>query len=138
MVGIGYSVSFTLATPPASKKNKRIWKRRGRRTFLLPSVKAQRSEFDIATAARTATHGRMPFAPTDTLRIDYAHDIHTDQVRVTVTKVGELPARGKLGTKRDSHGMVETIADALQGVLYTNDSQVDCGSWERVRPTALP
>ena len=44
------------------------------------------------------------------------------------------PKNGKkLGTKRDAHGMVETIADALRGVVYPDDRQVDAGSWERKR-----
>lgn len=75
----------------------------------------------------------MPFDKHDAVRIDYQHDTSTDMVHVRVSKIGELPKKGKRGTKRDSHGMVETIADAMQGVVYPDDRQVDAGSWERVR-----
>lgn len=105
------------------------------------------SERAIASAAQLAVsrdNGRvtMPFDEQDTIRIDYQHDIGTDMVHVRVMKIGTLPERTpsgrvkggkKLGTKRDCHGMLDTIADALQGVIYPDDRQVDAGSWERLR-----
>ena len=75
----------------------------------------------------------MPFDEDDTLQIDLIHDVATDRVTVRVTKIGRLPAKGKKGTKRDVHGMIETVADALQGVLYPDDRAVDVAHQERRR-----
>lgn len=133
MTEVGHVVSFELPVPPASKKNGRRLLQRGRRKFWVPSVKAVQSERSIADAAREACGGAMPFGPNDAVAIYYQHNIATDRVSVRVVKVGTLPTKGKRGTKRDSHGMVETIADGLQGVLYPNDNQVESGAWERVR-----
>lgn len=132
-VPIGYSVTFDLERPVASSKNRRRIFARGGRVVSLPSADAERAFVEIRKAARAAAGGSVPFGPDDALRIDYRHDIGTDRVRVTVTKVGDLPTKGKRGTKRDVHGMLETIADALQGVLYPNDSAVDAGGFERIR-----
>ena len=135
-----------VTTPPASKKNGKRWLKRGRKTFLVPSAKAVASERDLASAARLAISrsgaAAMPFDQEDTIRLDVIHDIDTDMVHVRVSKIGLLPERTpsgrpkngkKLGTKRDTHGMIETIADALQGVVYPNDRQVDAGTWEKQR-----
>lgn len=134
---VGHSITFSVTTPPASKKNGKRWLKRGRKMTLVPSVKAVRSERDLAIAARLAIarigDAVMPFDHEDAIRLDVIHDIGTDMVHVRVSKIGELPAKGKRGTKRDSHGMIETIADALQGVVYPDDRQVDSGSWERQR-----
>lgn len=134
---VGHSITFSVTTPPASKKNGKRWLKRGRKMTLVPSVKAVRSERDLAIAARLAIarigDAVMPFDHEDAIRLDVIHDIGTDMVHVRVSKIGELPAKGKRGTKRDSHGMIETIADALQGVAYPDDRQVDSGSWERQR-----
>lgn len=143
---VGHSITFSVTTPPASKKNGKRWLKRGRKTFLVPSVKAVESERDLASAARLAIArggaATMPFDEDDAIRLDVIHDIDTDIVHVRASKIGLLPERTpsgkpkngkKLGTKRDAHGMVETIADALQGVVYPDDRQVDAGSWERMR-----
>lgn len=134
---IGTQFVFAVTTPPASKKNGRRWLKRGRRKFLMPSDKAIASEAEVAAAASRATGGRMPFDELDAVRLDYSHDILTDLVQITVTKIGVLPAKGTAkcprGTKRDAHGMLETIADALQGIIYPNDNAVDAGSFARVR-----
>lgn len=134
---IGTQFAFAVATPPASKKNGRQWKKFGRRKFLLPSDKAIASEADVADAARRVAGGTMPFDRCDAIRLDYTHDIETDAVQIVVTKIGVLPEKSTRrqlrGTKRDVHGMLETIADALQGVLYPDDDAVDAGSYGRRR-----
>lgn len=145
---VGYTITFTISAPAVvSKKNNYRWLKYGTRMKVTPSAKVIASERVIASAARLAiarNGGRstMPFDGQDTIRIDYQHDIDNDMLHVRVTKIGLLPERTpsgrvkggkKLGTKRDCHGMLETIADALQGVAYPNDNQLDAGSWERLR-----
>lgn len=122
---IGTAVTFTVPHPVASSKNrKRIFARPGKRAIVLPSKQARDDIAEIRALAAAAARG-MQFGPDDALRIDYVHDIGDDSLTVTVTKIGTLPTKGKRGTKRDVHGMLETVADAMQGVLYANDSAVD-------------
>lgn len=122
-VPVGTFVEFELPHPPASKKNGRVWRRRHGKLLLCPSDRAHGDAGMIAAIARAAASG-LEFGSDDALRIDCEHDLGRDTVRVRVTKVGTLPKRGR-GTKRDVHGMFETLADALQGVLYPNDSAID-------------
>jgi Holliday junction resolvase RusA-like endonuclease len=128
---IGTHVEFELPYPPASKKNGRVWRTRRGRKLLCPSDQAHADATMIALTARVAANG-IEFGPDDALRIDYEHVLEGDTVRVRVTKVGTLPARNR-GTKRDVHGMVELLADALQGELIPNDNQVDEIAGRRVR-----
>lgn len=129
---IGTAVAFTIPHAIASKKNRRKWIKRGHRKFLVPSDEATADATEIAMRARVAANG-IEFHELDALSLTYEHVIATDEVRVMVSKVGELPKRGVRGTKRDVHGMLETIADALQGVLYANDSAVDEFGGRRAR-----
>lgn len=128
---IGTFVEFVMPQPIASKKNGRKWIRRGRRKLLVPSDGATADATELALRARVAANG-LQFHPDDALSLTYLHDLATDQVRIRVEKVGELPVK-KRGTGRDVHGMLENIADALQGVLYPNDSAVDRFAGGRVR-----
>lgn len=134
---IGYRIAFTIPRPPASKKNGRRVFRAGKRIRFMPSRQAELDEDLVAEIARQGCGGQMPFDELDALRIDYSHDIATDSVPVTVTKVGTLPAKGKKGqkrgTKRDVISIAETLADALQGVLYPNDNAIDAWAIERKR-----
>lgn len=126
-------VRFTVA-PPASKKNRKRWIKRGGRRFLVPSEDAVASEEEIALKAQAALAriGGTPWGPDAALSIDLYHDLEFDQVHVEVRQVGTIPKKHR-GTRRDCHGMIETVADALQEVLYPDDRQVDAGSWRRLR-----
>lgn len=129
---IGTFVEFVMPQPVASKKNGRKWKKLGHRVRLVPSDTAHADAAEVAMRARVAANG-VEFHPDDSLALTYTHDVHSDALRIRVEKVGELPTKGKRGTKRDVHGMLETIADALQGTLYPNDSAIDVFGGRRVR-----
>jgi len=131
-VPVGTFVEFDLPRPVASSKNRRRIFARGRRVVSLPSAQAEEDFALIREAARAAARG-MQFGPDDALRIEYRHDLEDGVLWVRVTKIGTLPIKGPRGTKRDVHGMLETIADALQGVLYQNDSAIDEFAGGRVR-----
>lgn len=122
---IGTSFTFRVPRPVASSKNRRRVFARGRRVVSLPSEQAVADVGMLRTAAVAVTGGRMPFDSDDALSLTYAHELDFDEVVVTVQKIGLLPARGPRGTRRDVHGMAETIADALQGTLYPDDRQID-------------
>lgn len=135
---IGYRITFTIPRPPASKKNGRRVFRAGKRIRFMPSRQAELDEDLVSEIARQTCGGQMPFDELDALRIDYSHDVNTDEVQVAVEKIGTLPpAKGKgagfRGTKRDVIGIGETIADGLQGVLYPNDNAIDAWAIGRRR-----
>lgn len=134
-VPIGTSFTLRLPRPVASSKNRRRLFARGRRVVSLPSAQAVDDVGMLRTAAFAVTGGRMPFDGDDALSLTYAHELDVDELVVTVRKIGLLPARGPRGTKRDLHGMMETIADALQGALYPDDRQIDVVMAVRVRRT---
>lgn len=128
-------IKFTVA-PVASKKNGRRWLQRGGRQFLVPSTRAVSDEASIRAMAREAMkRAGLGCLPSDaTIGIEIEHDVEADLVHVRVARIGSLPpGRERKGTKRDVHGMVETIADALSGVVYPDDRQVDRVTVERVR-----
>lgn len=131
---IGTAIEFEIERPVASLKNRRrIFRGKGGRGLVsLPSKQAEVDTAMIVRAAQVAAGGRA-FGPDDALRLDFSHHLASGVVRVRVEKIGELAARGARGTGRDCHGMVETIADALQDVLYPDDRQVDAFSGRRVR-----
>lgn len=125
---IGTRVEFTLPRPVASSKNRRRLFARGKRVMSIPSAQAVT---DVAMI-RAARPDVLSFDADDALSLTIEHHLANDSVRVVVEKIGELPARNR-GTKRDAHGMVETIADALQGVLYPDDRNIDATTVRRVR-----
>lgn len=132
---IGTFVEFEVPRPVASSKNRKRIFGRGKRKIVLLSKEATRDVADVRLLARAAARG-LEFHADDALSLTYLHDIHADTLRVRVEKVGELPPSGgrvRRGTKRDVHGMMETIADALQGTIYPNDSAVDVFGGRRVR-----
>jgi hypothetical protein len=122
---------FTLAHKPASKKNSRRWIKRGGRRFLVPSAAAVSAEQSIREAARSALdqYSATTFGD-DPVRLDYCHDDRLGgMVHVLVSREDGEPAN----CRADLHGMLETIADALQGVCYANDRQIVAGSFIRIR-----
>lgn len=130
---IGTRVELFLPRPVASSKNRRRLFARGRRVMSLPSEQAVADVELIRRAAHAAKAG-VYFHPDDLLSLAYWHDVERETMRVVVEKIGEIPPKAKKrGTRRDVHGMVETIADALQGVLYDDDRAIDVARCERVR-----
>lgn len=129
---VGTFIEFDIPRPVASSKNRRRIFARGQRVVSLPSKQAEEDFALIRDAARSKANGLM-FNEDDALSVEYWHDLAGGCLRIRVTKVGTLPSKGPRGTKRDVHGMLETIADALQGVLYPNDSAIDEFRGGRVR-----
>lgn len=82
--------------------------------------------------------GPLPFAPDDMVELHVAHLIADDRMVVRAIRVGQLPdgRKQKRGTQRDIHGTVELIADALQGVWYDDDRQVETARAFRYREDA--
>lgn len=132
-VPIGHAIEFTIPHPVSSSKNRRRLFARGKRVISLPSERAE-GDTSLIRLLALGVSGGVKFGPDDALELAYTHDIESDRLTVRVTKIGTLPTKGKRGTRRDVHGMLETIADALQGVLYPNDSAIDRFGGMRRRP----
>lgn len=131
---VGTTVELRIPRPVASSKNRRRVFARGRRTVSLLSEQATADVALVRHLAAQATGGVMPFDKDDALRLEYDHKLGTDDLVVRVVKVGTLPPPGrKRGTRRDLHGMMDTLADALQGVLYPDDRQIDEAACRRRR-----
>ena len=120
---------------PASTKNSRILVRGRGRPMSLPSKAARRSVEQIRAAViRVVEEGLAAGllearGPTlfgdDEIAVDVTHNVQDDTVSVKVWSIGPKP-KGKTGRKRDLQNLQEGILDTLQGILYSNDSQV---SW---------
>jgi hypothetical protein len=123
---IGHSFRVTVSGKIASKKNSRRWLRRGKRRFLLPSPKSQNSAIALRLAWREA--GGPMFDKGDILSLTCTYSPAADATTIVVAKVGELRV-GEKHPKSDTHGMVEGIADALEGEAYPNDRQIHAGSF---------
>lgn len=107
----------------ASKKNRRRWIRRGRKKFLVPSSEATADESSLHEAAvRSLPAGTIPF-PDDDVELTIVYHARSGKVDIGCRSIGPRP-KGFTGRRRDAHGMIETIADALQDAFYRNDNQV--------------
>lgn len=68
----------------------------------------------------------------DSVEMCIVHDVDADELLVTVTWSGADPVpprRGegykKTGRQRDLQNLQEAVCDALQGILYDDDRQID-------------
>ena len=146
-VGMGPLVQFRLPRPVQSLKNRRQlgWRKVVRPGAVVKKVpvtrKSSEQKADIDMVRRyaqvaLARAGTSCFAPDDMIRIDIGHFVKTDEVVVRLLKIGTLPSgeRGeKRGTKRDVHGLIELVCDALNGVAWHDDSQAESASQVRLR-----
>lgn len=134
----GATLYFSVLNPIASKKNGRRMVKRGHRKILVDGKAATVSSNEIRRAAREAIKAGGPvFDADDLLNITYRHNLRTGEVDVSVRKVGDISSVGNAGLERDVHGMLETLADAMQGIVFPNDKQVDGGMFYRHRPAPL-
>lgn len=111
---------------PASKKNRRRWLRRGTRTYLVPSTEAVADEASIHAIARRAAAAAkhpIPAYPDEEMELRVVYHARSDTIDVTCTPIGPKP-KGFSGRARDLHGMLETLADALQKAIMANDNQI--------------
>lgn len=137
---VGHYVEFEIDRPIASSKNSRRIYSRGKRkgnkkVKSLPSEQCEKDIKALRLAAREAIEwGEMPFDRDDILQLDTEYCPIETRTWVCVTKVGEIPKRGRRYTERDVHSSVETICDALEDVIYPDDRNFVSGSYKRVVP----
>lgn len=119
---------LTLRFPfvPKSAKNRSEIRMHGSRRWISKSKDAERDQREMATIFRgmnLVDHCRTFFG-------DHYVGVHIvvheeDQiVEVEVVDLGPQPTRGRKNTKRDVHGVVESIMDGIEGHVFDNDRQV--------------
>ena len=118
-----------------SKKNaRRVHQSRRHR-----AVKAQEEELFLRAAEAiwgsglTFQRGAGPILfPTVDVELRGVWHAFSDTVDIEVRSTGREPKRGKNnGRGCDAVGMPELVCDALQRVVYANDSQISRLVWER-------
>lgn len=57
------------------------------------------------------------------VRVEVRIDEQAERTEILVHDHGPQPKRGRRGTKRDVHGTLETVMDAMQGVVFDDDRQ---------------
>ena len=150
------SISFRTPTTVSVKNSRRIVRGRGGRPR---SIKTERQRAclarvreDCLAAMRAAGVPGVGEGPDGALTIDAAlwgrdsvemhivHDVDADELLVTVTWSGSDPVpprRGegyrKTGRARDLQNLQEAVCDALQGILYDDDRQIDALHMRRHR-----
>lgn len=141
---VGYPpvLEIRLPRPIASIKNRRVLGTKAairagkvRRVPFSRKSDAQKTDMQMVrnyARIELARRGVTPFGPDDAILLDIRHMIEADELVVRAMRCGTLPTKRR-GTKRDVHGMIETIADALQGVWYDDDRQIDHAVQRRIR-----
>lgn len=114
---------------PRSKKNNKALLRRGRAVRIGWSKQIKRQERAIAIIAASVLGGCEPLFGADDVELLAEHDVQSDTVQVRVRRVGPPRrvggrAAGRTGRRRDVPNLLESICDALNGVVYGDDRQI--------------
>lgn len=130
---------FTIPVPVSSKNRQRVM-RRGRRAWIAKGAQAEAQHTTIkrAALAALAEWGPRPDLTSlfgdDNLEMQIEHDVELDLLHVTVRSLGPRPgSKVKTGRKRDLQNLQDAVCDALQGVVYDNDNQIDLLTMKRTR-----
>lgn len=107
--------------PRSAKNRRRIVNVRGRiRSFV--SREAQSDEHAIRAAVRDAV-GREVWAGSNYVSVSITVDEAACATLIVIRDLGPQPKRGKRNTRRDVHGTIETVMDALTDCAYADDRQ---------------
>lgn len=146
LVGFGPALTFRLPRPVASLKNTRAlgWiERNGKARPTTRKSKLQVDDIDMVKRYASVAIGRSgwkprgpqgrPFDDEDLIRLEVVHVCASDELEVTAIRIGALAENQPKHTKRDVHGMVELVADALTGTWWHDDSRIDMATQRRAR-----
>lgn len=107
MSNLPLSLQFEVLGPPVGKQRARVFQRGGKTRAVTP-LRTRQYE--------AAVRGRAFFAVCKSWPLDRRYKLH-------VAFTGRC----------DVDNVFKSVADALEGVLYANDRQIDKGSHERLR-----
>ena len=106
--------------PNSSKNRKRIVRnRKTGKPFLVTESKVLREMKEIG---ERAAHAGAPYFEDDELAIDVKLDYKRKRTRIEIVSLGPRP-KGRTGRGKDGDNVLSTILDALNGVVYRDDSQ---------------
>lgn len=121
------SVRMVFPLVPASAKNRTQIRRPkgGGKPWI---AKSEDAEQDQQAMALMATAQARPRVGTTLFGRNYVGaeitlDPDAHKTSVIVHDLGEQPKSGRRYTQRDVHGIVESVMDALQGVVFDDDRQ---------------
>lgn len=123
------TLRITFPLIPASAKNGTKRKEIGRRVLTVKSDKAYADQKSMAAAVLAVTRKLTTWAGNNYVGVEIVVDELAGETHVTVHDLGPQPEKGRRFTKRDVHGVVESVMDALQGTAFDDDRQV---RWSRV------
>ena len=124
------TLSVTFPLIPHSAKNQTQIRRRGSRSWIAKSNAAERDQSNIAAGVREmGVKLGQTWAGANYIGVEIDVDEDAVETRVTIHDLGPQPTKGRRYTKRDVHGVVESVMDGLQGHAFDDDRQV---RWCRV------
>lgn len=110
-----------------SAKNSRVWRRRGGRNLLCRSDEAEADLNAIRTLVALAWNRKVPAGQKSVLSgRDVGVRVRIDKRRkITDLEVYDMgPRQLSAGQRRDLHGSLELLMDAIEGVAFDDDAQV--------------
>ena len=111
---------------PKSAKNRCEIRMRGTRRWISKSKDAERDQASMAAIVRglnLVEFGRTVFG-SNYVGVHVRIDELSQETEVEIVDLGPQPTRGRKHTKRDVHGVVESIMDGIEGHVFDNDRQV--------------
>lgn len=119
-------LTFTIPFVPVSKKNNTHRITVSGRPMIAPTKKVKREQITIANAALLAiTRGglfHVPFRANE-VSVTIVRHVAAETVTVTIEDLGP-PPKGRTGRDRDTQNLADTICDALNGIAWNDDRQV--------------
>ena len=127
------TITFTIPVPPSLKNSVVLGRGRMRKSGACKA--AMRG---IRDAARLAVEARYPSTQGplfggNRVSLDVEHDVGRGLLNVVLTDLGPFPTRGATGRKRDLQNLQDALCDALEGIVYENDNQIDRLTMARAR-----
>lgn len=94
------------------------------RHLLVPSGEAKRDAREIARLAETIVHATdRPHFPSEDLCATFVVYPRSGRMALRLDAIGERP-KGFTGRRRDLHGHIDVVLDALEGIAFANDNQI--------------
>lgn len=125
---------FEIPIPPSLKNNivigrGRMWKSSAVKAAMRTIRDTIRRELDRIHASYPC---EGPVFGSNRIKLQVAHNVPLDKLLVWVEDLGPFPTSGRTGRKRDLQNLQDTLCDAMEGVVYKNDNQIDKLSMWRV------
>lgn len=111
---------------PKSAKNRSEIRVRGSKRWISKSKQAERDQSQMAAIVRALNLSGIgeTFFGDHYVGVRIVVDEDQQETSVEIVDLGPQPTKGRRYTKRDVHGVVESIMDGIEGHVFDNDRQV--------------